>query len=255
MNRKKEVQTKMGPGIKTCKTMAALAAGLGILISPAAAFAGFTTNVFASQSLLFVESTNIYNQANSLGEAGWPTWEYPSPPGVRTLLRFDLPSTNQMQVSSAILHFVAINVNPPNDEPYAPNYVSDDSWTSATVWSNQPSFTPPSSGFVLTLNPLISHLITNGYYSAYSADVSEFFINNPATEGQGLPFSLMMQGMENNGGRVFQFYAMNGVNDINAANANVYLEVMFIPEPSSSSLLMMITVGMMLIGRRLSRSS
>ena len=208
---------------------------LGAAISMSSTFAqSYTTNVFASESLMYADESDAFNRANDMGVAGWAYdgnyFKPPYPYAVRTLLRFNIPSAKQMQVSQAILHFQAVSINHPNDPSFIPNYVSDDSWSDATTWATQPAFTP-LSGYGLNLSGPGSHLITAPApsYSEHTADVTEFFTNNPTTEGQGQTMSVLMQGTETNGGRWYYFYARNGVDLVGATNANAYLELIFVP--------------------------
>ncbi|MCC7517579.1 MAG: PEP-CTERM sorting domain-containing protein [Verrucomicrobiae bacterium] len=234
----------------------AWAMALAVVTSLSPAYAqSYTTNVFASESLLYAAETNIYNLSNNNGIGGWAyDGNYFAPPypyTVRTLLRFNMPSTNLPQVGQAILHFRAMSANAPSNPSFVPSYVSNDTWNSSTTWATQPSFTP-LSGYDMQLTGPTSHLITNDWqtYVEYTANVTSFFTNNPSTEGQGQTMSVLMQGTESNGGRWYYFYARNGVDTVGAANANAFLEMTFIPEPSVMALVIITAIGGVLARRR-----
>jgi hypothetical protein len=193
-----------------------------------------TEAVFANQSQVVVENATV-TIANGRGEGGYAYGEFPgSPNSIRTLLKFQIPPETPgytTRINRAILHFKAHsrNVVDWNQHPaaFVPHFVTDNSWGATTNWATQPAGIP-LPGYWTGLSSPASHLIRAREYTEYTVDVSHFFTLPSANQLPGLPFSLMIQGTEHNGGRWFHFFARDGENVTTPGhdfNAHVELEL------------------------------
>jgi hypothetical protein len=191
-----------------------------------------TQAVFANQSQVVVDKGTV-TIPNGRGEGGFSYGEFPdSPHSVRTFLKFQIPMESPgytTRVNRAILHFKAHsrNVFDWNQHPsaFVPYFVSDNSWGTATTWATQPAGIP-LPGYTTSFSLSTTHLIRVRELTEYTVDVSHFFTLPGANQLPGLPFSVMIQGTENNGGRWFHFLARDGEDVVTPGHdSNAYLEL------------------------------